>query len=336
MKNRIFIIAEAGINHNGSIKNALKLVKIAKDCGADAVKFQLFDKFEQISRNAPTSPYQNKNTKKKYMLEMANNYDLDWKYHVKIKKYSEKLKIEYIASVFDKKSTDFYLKKIKAKIIKIASSEIDNYQLLKYINLKAKKVILSTGMASVSEIDKAVNLLKKIKNISILQCTSCYPTKHSDVNLSFMNFLKNKYSKYVGLSDHTLDDVSSIAAVGMGAKIIEKHFTINRKFKGPDHSISLNPKDLKKFIKNIRIAEQIIGSEKNKPTFTEKKLIKYSRRGLVAACEIKKGKILRKKNINFKRPAFNFMIKDIKKIIGRKLIRNIKIDEVFTNKHFNK
>ena len=151
-----------------------------------------------------------------------------------------------------------------------------------------------------------------------------------------MNFLKNKYSKDVGLSDHTLDDVSSIAAVGMGAKIIEKHFTINRKFKGPDHLMSLNPKDLKKFIKNIRIAEQIIGSEKNKPTFSEKKLIKYTRRGLVAACEIKKGKILRKKNINFKRPAFNYMIKDIKKIIGRKLIRNIKIDEVFTNKHFNK
>ena len=266
MKNKVFIIAEAGVNHNGSIKKAFELVKIAKDSGADAVKFQLFDKFEQISKKAPTAPYQNQTTKKKNMLEMAKDYDLSWESHIEISEFCKKTKIEYMASVFDKNSVDFYLKKIKAKTIKIASSEIDNFRLLNYINLNAKNVIISTGMANIKEIDKAVKLLRNIKNLSILQCTSCYPTSYNDVNLSFIDVLKKKYKKKVGFSDHTLDDISAIVAVGFGVNIIEKHFTINNNLKGPDHSMSLNPKNLKSYIKKIRIAECVIGSNFKKPT----------------------------------------------------------------------
>ena len=334
MSSKVFVIAEAGVNHNGSIKNALELVEIAKDSGADAVKFQLFDKFEQISKKAPTAPYQNQTTKKNNMLEMAKDYDLSWERHIEISKFCKKNQIEYMASVFDKNSLDFYLKKIKAKTIKIASSEIDNFKLLNYVNLHAKNVIISTGMANIIEIDNAIRLLSNVKNLSILQCTSCYPTNYDDVNLSFINLLKKKYQKKVGFSDHTLDDISSIVAVGMGVDIIEKHFTINNKLKGPDHLMSLDPKGLKNFIKKIRIAESVLGSNLKKPTKSEIKLLKFSRRGLVASCNLKKGQIIKKSHINFKRPAVNFMIKDLKKILGKKINKNIKIDEIFNKKTF--
>ena len=153
-ENRIFIIAEAGVNHNGSLNKAFELVKIAKQCGADAIKFQLIDMMEQISKNAPTAPYQKNQTNKKNMLEMAKSYELDWREHIKIKKFCDKTKIQYMASCFDKKSVDFYLEKLKSDTIKIASSEIDNLRLLKYINKKSKNVILSTGMANFKEIEK--------------------------------------------------------------------------------------------------------------------------------------------------------------------------------------
>ena len=221
-KNKIFIIAEAGVNHNGSLKKALELVKIAKRCGADAVKFQLFNMFEQISKNAPTAPYQKNQTRKKNMLEMAKSYELNWNDHFKIKKLCDDLKIQYMASCFDKKSVDFYLNKLKAKSLKIASSEIDNLRLLKYINKKSKNVILSTGMANLNEIKKALNVLKKVKNLTIMQCTSLYPTPPNELNLKLIKLFSKKFNLKVGFSDHTSIDIPSLVSIGLGVKVIDQ------------------------------------------------------------------------------------------------------------------
>ena len=333
-ENRIFIIAEAGVNHNGSLNKAFELVKIAKQCGADAIKFQLFDMMEQISKNAPTAPYQKNQTNKKNMLEMAKSYELDWREHIKIKKFCDKTKIQYMASCFDKKSVDFYLEKLKSDTIKIASSEIDNLRLLKYINKKSKNVILSTGMANFKEIEKFIKILNKIKKLTIMQCTSLYPTPNKEVNLKIIKKIKKKFNLTVGLSDHTLSDISSLVSIGLGAKVIEKHFTINKKMKGPDHSMSLNPKELKRFIKNIRIAEECMGNEIDKPTKKEKKLIKYSRRGLFTSKNIKKGKKITTNDIVYKRPCVYMPINHEIKIVGKIIKQNLKKGEPFLKKYF--
>lgn len=317
-KNKIYIIAEAGVNHNGSLNEAKKLIIKAKKCGADAIKFQLFNKFEQISEYALTAPYQKKNTKKENMLKMAEEYDFKWKNHLILKKLCDKIGIDYMASCFDKNSVDFYNKVLKAKIMKIASSEIDNLRLLKYINIKCKNVILSTGMSNIDEISKAVKCLNKVRNLYLMQCTSLYPTKLKDVNLNTIKLFVKKFKLITGFSDHTLTSTSAIVSVGCGARIIEKHFTLSNSLKGPDHKMSLNPKKLKEFVIQIRNAEQTLGSSKKNPTKEEKRIMKYSRRGLFAAVNIEKGEKLNHKHISYKRPSSFLPISFEKRIIGRK------------------
>ncbi len=323
-KNKVYIIAEAGVNHNGSLSKALKLIEIAKKCGADAVKFQLFDKDEQISKIAPSAPYQKEKTKKKNMLQMASTYDFSWKDHIKLKKKCDKIKIDYMASCFDSKSVDFYLDKIKGKVMKIASSEIDNLRLLKYINKRCNKVILSTGMANLEEIKKAVKTLKNVKFLTILQCTSVYPASINELNLNVIKTLKKMFKLPVGFSDHSLRNTAAILSVGAGCKVIEKHFTINKNLKGPDHSMSLNPKELLLYIKNLRDCEKILGDEKKLPTKNESNLIKYSRRGLFASKDINKKEVIKKEHINYKRPASFMSIIEEKNLIGKKAKFSIK------------
>ena len=317
-KNKIYIIAEAGVNHNGSLTKAKKLIIKAKKCGADAIKFQLFNKFEQISEYALTAPYQKKNTKKKNMLKMAKEYDFKWENHIILKKLCDKIGIDYMASCFDKNSVDFYNKVLKAKIMKIASSEIDNLRLLKYINIKCKNVILSTGMSNIDEISKAVKCLNKVRNLYIMQCTSLYPTNLKDVNLNTIKLFVKKFNLITGFSDHTLTSTSALVSVGCGARIIEKHFTLSNSLKGPDHKMSLNPKKLKEFVIQIRNAEKTLGSFKKNPTKGEKRIMKYSRRGLFAAVNIEKGERLYHKHISYKRPSSFLPISFEKRIIGRK------------------
>ena len=318
-KDKIYIIAEAGVNHNGSLNYAKKLIIKAKRCGADAIKFQIFNKYEQISDFALTAPYQNKNTKKKNMLEMAEEYDFKWNNHIVLKKLCDKIGIDYMASCFDKKSVDFYNKILKAKILKIASSEIDNLRLLKYINLKCKNVILSTGMSNIDEISIAVKCLKNVKNLYLMQCTSLYPTKLEDANLNITKLFIQRFNLITGFSDHTLTNTAALVSVGCGAKIIEKHFTLSNTLKGPDHKMSLNPKKFKQFVSQIRNAEKTLGSLKKVPTKEEKKIMKYSRRGLFAALNIKKGEKINHKHISYKRPSSFLPISFEKKIIGKKV-----------------
>ncbi|MDC0446225.1 N-acetylneuraminate synthase family protein [Candidatus Pelagibacter sp.] len=322
-KNKIYVIAEAGVNHNGSLNYAKKLIIKAKKCGADAIKFQIFNKYEQISELASTAPYQNKNTKKKNMLQMASEYDFSWDNHLILKKLCDKIKIDYLASCFDKDSVDFYKYKLKANVIKIASSEIDNLKLLKYINIKFKNVILSTGMSNLDEISIAVNCLKKVNKVYLMQCTSLYPTELTDVNLNVLKTFKRKFKFSLGLSDHTLSNTASLVSVGFGVKIIEKHFTLNNSLKGPDHKMSLNPVMFKKFVTKIRDAEKTLGKIVKNPNLKEKKMIKYSRRGLFAKMDINSGVKINHNHICYKRPSTFLPISFENNIIGKKLKRSI-------------
>ena len=316
MKSKIFIIAEAGVNHNGDIKKALKLVKIAKMAGADAIKFQLFNTTEQISPIAVNAHYQRKGTKKSNMLEMAKDYEFDWSNHYRIKKYCKKLKINYMSSCCDKNAINFLVNKLKSKIIKISSGEITNYNLIRHASKKKALIILSTGMATLDEIEGAVKLIRNKKRLVLLHCISNYPAKSIDQNLSTIVTLKKKFNCEIGFSDHTQEVEPAIMSVALGVKYIEKHFTINKKLPGPDHIMSLNPKELKNFIKKIRLAEIIMGaSKKNKISYKENLIKKVARRGVISIKKINKGDKLTLLNVAIKRPLKGIDAKYFQKIL---------------------
>ena len=328
--NKVFIIAEAGVNHNGSIEKALKLVDIAKKAGADAVKFQSFIASEEISSFAPKAKYQMSTTNpNESQLDKIKKIEFSIKEKKKIKSYCNKLKIEFISSPFDIKSINI-LKKLKIKTVKIPSPEINNLPYLVEISKKFSKIILSTGMSTMKEICTAIKILKKNKkkDISILHCISSYPTKLEDLNLNAIHTLKNKFNNIIGFSDHSLGLEGSLLAVAVGARIIEKHFTINRNLNGPDHKVSLSPKQLNELIKKIRQVEKILGSGIKKPQQSEIENIKVVRKSLVARENIKIGNKFTKKNITTKRPGTGISPMKWKSIIGKKSKYNYKKDEI--------
>ena len=250
---KISIIAEAGINHNGSLNIAFRLCKIAKKSGADYVKFQIFNMSEQISKFAKTAIYQKKQTNKNNMIEMAKSYALPIKDHIKIKKYCKKIDIKYLASCFDIESTKFYKRNLNNNEIKIGSGEITNYPLLKFISKNFKKIILSTGMANIEEIKKAIKIISKKKNnIIILHCNSMYPTKLENTNLNTIKYLQKIFQLKIGFSDHTTEIETGKLAVACGAQMLEKHITFSNKAKGPDHKTSLNPAKFKKYVDEVK------------------------------------------------------------------------------------
>ena len=326
--NKIFIIAEAGVNHNGDIKKALKLVEIAKKAGADAVKFQLFSVDEQVSSLAKNAPYQVKGSKKKNMTEMAKDYEFSWNNHLKIKKLCDKIKIEYLASCCDINAINFLIDKIKAKKIKISSGEITNYKLIEFANRKKVPIILSTGMATLEEIKQSVKYIKNKKKLTLLHCVSNYPTELSDLNLSIINNLKKTFKCKIGFSDHTIGTKASFLSVALGISCIEKHFTINKKLKGPDHAMSLSPNELKSFVNEIRLAEKILGNKSKKNiSKKEKEIKKIARRGIISVSNIKRNEKFTSKNIAIKRPLLGIDAKFFDKIINKKAKKNIEAGE---------
>ena len=326
---RTFIIAEAGVNHNGSILEAEKLIKCAKDADADAIKFQIFRADEQISKYTKLAPYQRKNNSQKDMLGMAKKYELTYKDHEKIKIICDKYSINYMASCFDISSAKFLKKELKINYIKIGSGEITNYELLDFISKNFKTVILSTGMSNIFEIKAAIKVLENNKNINLIlmHCVSLYPTNESDLNLRFINTLK-KFKYDVGFSDHTIGFEASKVAVAMGAKYIEKHFTLDKRNNGPDHKMSLNKLEIKKFVKNIRQVEKILGIEKKIISKNEKIMKNFARRSIVAIKDIEINDTFTKKNIGLKRPGYGIEPKHLKKIIGKKSKYKFKKDEL--------
>lgn len=312
---KTFIIAEAGVNHNGSIELAKKLVDVAFDCECDAIKFQTFKAENVISKNAPKAEYQKQTTGNyETQLEMVKKIELSQNDFVELQKYCQKKEILFLSTPFDLESIDF-LYSLNMPIFKIPSGEITNLPYLRKINSLKKKVILSTGMSTIDEISDALKLIKDC-DVSLLHCTTEYPCPFEDVNLKAMQTLKERFDLNIGYSDHTKGIEVSIAAVAMGAKIIEKHFTLDKNMQGPDHKASLEPNELKEMVQSIRNIEKATGDGKKKPRSSEIPNIEIARKSIVAKCAIKKGEKFTEENLTTKRPATGISPMKWDEIIG--------------------
>ena len=305
--NKTFIIAEAGVNHNGSLELAKKMINAAVEAGADAVKFQTFKAEKVISRYAPKAEYQKKTTTAdESQLEMVKKLELDAAAHQTLINYCKKKNIRFLSTPFDLESIDL-LNELGLDILKIPSGEITNLPYLRKIGALKKEIILSTGMADLGEIEDALDVLIKAgtarENITVLHCNTEYPTPFEDVNLRAMLTIKADFPGIqVGYSDHTPGIEAPIAAVAMGATIIEKHFTLDKNMTGPDHKASLEPDELKAMVRAIRNIEKALGSGIKTPSPSELKNMPIARKSIVAAKNIRKGESFTEENLTVKRP----------------------------------
>lgn len=302
----VFIIAEAGINHNGSINLAKKLIDVAADSGADAVKFQTFKAKNLTTKNAVKANYQkNLINQNETQYEMLKKLELNKEMHLELIDYSINKQIKFLSSPFDHESIEL-LNDLGLEIFKIPSGEIINLPYLKHIGKLNKKIILSTGMSNIDEVKKALDILitsgTKKKNITLMHTNTDYPTPIEDVNLRAMVVMGNELDIKFGYSDHTLGIEINIAAVAMGASCIEKHFTLDSNMEGPDHKASLEPNKLKEMVKAIRNIELSFGDGLKKPSKRELSNIHIVRKSIVAKTNIKKGDFLTENNLTIKRP----------------------------------
>ena len=334
-KDKTIIIAEAGVNHNGDINLALRLVDIAAKSKADYIKFQTYSTDELVQKKLGLARYQKNNTKKNNsQYEMLKKYELSESDHFKIIKRCKKKRIKFLSSPFDLKSIDL-LNKLKMDLFKIPSGEITNIPYLRKIGSFKKRILLSTGMSNIKEIKIAIQTLiasgTKKKNITVLHCSSEYPTKKKNLNLLSIPFLKKKFDINVGYSDHSLGLDASLTAVALGAKVIEKHFTINSKLNGPDHKVSLNPTQFANLVKGIRNIESSLGNYMKKPYPAELKNLKFVRKFIVAKKKIKKGEKFSEKNLTTKRASVGIPASKWDFIIGKKAKKNFIYNENIKN-----
>lgn len=325
-----FIIAEAGVNHNGDVNLARKLIDVAKEAGADAVKFQTFKAEEVVTKSAPKAPYQKKSTGvSESQFEMLKKLELSPKHFEDLFDYARKQEMMFLSSAFDKGSIDL-LAEMGVPAFKVASGEITNFSLLKHIAGKQKPIILSTGMAVLGEIEEALKVIREedVDEIILLHCVSAYPAKTEDMNLKAMATLRYAFGLPVGLSDHTVGITIPIAAVALGACVIEKHFTLDKKLPGPDHRASLAPKELKQMVAAIRDVERAMGNGIKWLTAEEGKNKKAVRRSLVARADIPKGAVITGEMLAIKRPGTGLEPKFLNLVVGRKAKGNIKSGEV--------
>ncbi len=330
---KVLIIAEAGVNHNGDINLAKKLIDVAAESGADIVKFQTAKAENVVSRFAKKAEYQIENTgnSAESQLEMIQKLVLDDSAWPILISYCKQKNIEFLSTPFDIESVDL-LHNLGLKIFKIPSGEITNLPYLRKIGKYNKQVILSTGMANLGEIESAIAVLvdsgTKRENITLLQCNTEYPTPFADVNLKAMKSLKKAFRLPVGYSDHTPGIAIPLAAVGMGAKVIEKHFTLDKNMEGPDHKASLEPCELKAMVQGIREIELALGDGIKQTSASEAKNKPIARKSIVANCAIKKGEILSESNLYTKRPAGGISPMEWDKVIGTKAVRDFEPDEM--------
>lgn len=347
--NKVYIIAEIGVNHNGSLAKAKKLILYAKKSGANAVKFQNFQAESLATKFAPKANYQIKNTKNnESQFSMLKRLQLKPEDYYIIKNFCKRNHIDFLSSPFDNESLEFLKNKLRLKIIKIPSGEINNFKLLN--NLKTSSIILSTGMSTEIEIANAINFiykkkifiirnkkilifnkkyLKKIfKRIILLHCVTDYPVKDKFANLMAISSLSKTFKLTIGYSDHTLGILAPIIAVALGSKVIEKHFTLNKSDLGPDHKASLEPKEFKLMVNFIRQTEILKGNGLKKVEFCEKKNIKIARKSLVSKSIIKKNELFNLKNLEVKRPGTGIPANEYFNYLGKKAKRDFLIDEL--------
>ena len=322
-----YIIAEAGVNHNGDFDKALRLVDIAANAGADAVKFQTFIAENVVSPGAPKAEYQKAAVKQdESQLEMVKKYELSFEEFISINDYCKKKEILFLSTPFDFQSADF-LVGLKIQAIKVASGEITNFPFLAHLASQGIPLVISTGMANFEEVEKAVKIVEDSGNFDycLLHCVSSYPAAPEDVNLRAMDTLRSAFDVPVGFSDHTLGIEVPIAAVALGANIIEKHFTLDHELPGPDHRASLEPDELIKMVTGIRKVESAIGNGVKQPVKSEIEIASVARKSLVAAMDLKKGTILEVDNISIKRPGTGLPPSSLDLILGRRVIEDIKM-----------
>jgi N-acetylneuraminate synthase len=355
-KSKVYIIAEVGVNHNGDVNMAKELIDVAKSAGADAVKFQTYVAEHVVLPYTDKAFYQRKE-KSESQLEMLKNLELSKEEQLEIKEYAVKNKIEFISSPFDLESLNFLVEVLNIPIIKIASGEITNAPLLLKAAMSGKKLIISTGMSTLGEIENALGVVafgykkysnaivfsksdfKKAyhseegqklleENVALLHCTSSYPPPFNEINLKAIKTLKKCFRVSAGYSDHTEGTAVAVAAVALGAKIIEKHITLDKNLLGPDHKISLEPHELCRMVKEIRQVEGAIGESYKKPAMSEEENIRLMRKSIVAARDIKKGEFFMHENLMMKRPQNGISPMKLWEITGRRATRDYKKDEV--------
>ena len=333
--NKTIIIAEAGVNHNGNIETAKRLIDVASDAGVDYVKFQTFKANKIVTKQAKRADYQNKNTKNlDTQYEMLKKLELNEDSHHLLIKYCNDKGIKFLSTGFDLDSLEF-LHKIGIRLAKIPSGEITNYPYLKKVAQLFSEVVLSTGMSHMDDINKALAVLLKFgvkkENITILHCNTEYPTPMSDVNLKAMLHIQKELDVKVGYSDHTLGIEVPIAAVALGAILIEKHFTLDRNLPGPDHRASLEPNELKHMVKSIRNIEKALsGSEIKEPSKSELKNKQIIRKSIVAIKPIAKGETFNNNNIGTKRPGTGISPINWESVIGQVSKYNFEQDELIS------
>ena len=333
-RNKTLIIAEIGPNHNGYLKRAVNMVKKLASIGVDVVKFQLCDPRLVYSDDAFKAEYQKKNGSKKTVFEMSQSIQLSKSSHIKISNLCKKLGIIYACTAFDLKSLIFLDRVINVPFFKIASGEIHSFDMIDYVAKRKKPILFSTGMSTFDEIKKTFKRLTKYgnDNITILHCVSSYPAKENSLNLNIIDELRKRFRTKVGYSDHSLGTTACLAAIAKGACVVEKHVTISRSLRGPDHQASTTIEGFKTLVNQIKKLETILGSNKKKFTTSEINIKRVARKSLVTNKPISKGSKLKRGDIVFKRPGIGISPLDIKKVLGKKLKKNKEKNRVIFNK----
>jgi N,N'-diacetyllegionaminate synthase len=339
MGNKTIIIAEAGVNHNGNIEWAKKLVDAAADAGADYVKFQTFKAEKLVSKDAKKAVYQQKNTGNAddSQFAMLKSLELSVEDHYTLKHYAAEKNIKFLSTGFDEESLDF-LDQLGIDVFKVPSGELTNLPYLQHMVRKGKPMILSTGMATLAEIRESVAAMEEAgldrRRLTVLHCNTEYPTPMSDVNLLAMNTIANDLGVAVGYSDHTLGIEIPIAAVALGATIIEKHFTLDRELPGPDHKASLTPDELKAMVDAIRKVEQARGDGVKKPSPSEEKNKAIARKSVFVAADLRKGEIIQSSNLTTLRPGDGLSPMLIPQIVGKTAQADLPAGTKLSKEHF--
>ena len=325
----VYIIAEAGVNHNGSFGLACKLVDAAKEAGADCIKFQTFKAEKLVSRSAQKAAYQKENTDDGSQQDMLKKLELSFDEFLALKAYCDKANIAFLSTPFDFDSLEF-LNTIDMPFWKIPSGEVTNYPYLVALARTQKPIVMSTGMCTMEEIAAAVDVLKKngTKELTLLHCNTEYPTPFEDVNLCAMQHIARTFEVPVGYSDHTRGIEVPIAAVALGATVIEKHFTLDKNMEGPDHKASLEPQELTRMVAAIRNIELALGDGVKRPSPSEQKNKPVARKSIVAQRAIEKGELLTEENLTVKRPGEGISPMEWEQIVGTRASRDYAPDEM--------
>ncbi|HAQ4990238.1 N-acetylneuraminate synthase [Enterococcus faecium] len=325
----VYVIAEIGVNHNGNLDLALKSIDAAKECGANAVKFQTFKTSRLTSKKAKMANYQKQNLEKvESQYDMLKKLELTEEDFFTIKEYCEEIEIDFLSTPFDDQSASF-LKELGVEGIKIGSGDLTNIPFLREIDMYGLPVLLSTGMSNIEEVREAIECFQ-YSPVTLLHCTSNYPAMSEDINLNALNTLRNEFSLPMGYSDHSLGYEVAICAIAMGAEVIEKHFTLSQDLPGPDHKASLNPEEFKAFVEKIRDAELFLGDGIKRAMPSELSTKDVARKSIVFTSNLEAGMKISKDDITIKRPGTGLAPKYLYEVIGKKIKSDVMTDDVLT------